>query len=173
MRRLKSLGWVSLLLTLCINVSAETESQGFFSNLATGIPQGIEAFTGEGRWLVVMIWASNCHVCNAEAKSYAAYHTENAARDVRGIGISMDGESGREAAHKFVERHALPFDNLIAEPGALGLYYELLTGESLRGTPTFLVFEPGGKLVAAQAGAVSPEAVTRFINGKRNKPDAG
>jgi hypothetical protein len=43
----------------------------------------------------------------------------------------------------------------------------MLTGEGLRGTPTFMVFDPDAKLVAAQAGAVKPEAVMRFIDGQR------
>ena len=173
MHRITAYGWVLLLITLCAGVSAEVASDEFFIDLATGKSQGIEAHAGNGNWLVVMIWASNCHVCNAEAKSYADYHTQNTQGDVRVIGVSMDGDAGRDAALGFVKRHALSFHNLIAEPGALGLYYGMLTGESLRGTPTFMVFDPDGKLVAAQAGAVKPEAITRFIDRQRGTSKTG
>jgi peroxiredoxin len=139
MHRIRAFGWAALLISLCAAVSAEIASVQFFSDLTTGQPQGIEAHTDKGNWLVVMIWASNCHVCNAEAKSYAEFHAQNVERGVRVLGISMDGDSGRQAALDFVKRHGLPFRNLIAEPGALGLYYEMSTGEGLRGTPTLMV----------------------------------
>ncbi|MBT8428851.1 MAG: hypothetical protein KJN79_02970, partial [Gammaproteobacteria bacterium] len=69
----------------------------------------------------------------------------------------------KAAALAFIERHDLPYPNLIGEPGMVSLYYASLTQESLRGTPTFLIFDPDGELAAAQAGAVSPEAINRFI----------
>ena len=167
MGRLSTMGFALLLYIPLAGASAQIASEAIFSNLASDTPQGIETYTGKGHWLVVMIWASTCYICNVEATSYAELHTQNAARDVRVLGISMDGARGRDAALEFVTRHNLPFENLIAEPGALGLYYEMTTGESLRGTPTFMVFDPSGTLTAAQAGAVRPAAVLSFIEGKR------
>jgi len=29
-----------------------------------GNPKAISDYSGKGKWLVVMIWASDCHVCN-------------------------------------------------------------------------------------------------------------
>jgi len=79
------------------------------------------------------------------------------------LGVSMDGQDKKAAALAFIERHDLPYPNLIGEPGMISLYYAALTRESLRGTPTFLIFDPDGELAAAQAGAVSPDAINRFI----------
>lgn len=44
-----------------------------------------------GQWTVVMIWASDCHVCNAESGQYSAFHHEHADKDANIIGISIDG----------------------------------------------------------------------------------
>ena len=85
----------------------------------------------------------------------------------------MDGQAKKAAALAFIERHDLPFPNLIGEPAMISLYYSALTQESLRGTPTFLIFDPEGELAAAQAGAVSPEAVDRFIAKKNAMRTAG
>ena len=35
---------------------------------------GLKEYTGQGKWTVVMLWASDCHVCNQEAANYQAFH---------------------------------------------------------------------------------------------------
>lgn len=151
-------------LLMAVSTLAVSQQDGFaiFSDF-DGKPQQIEDHTGGGKWLVVMIWASDCHICNAEAVTYARFHESQREKGVGVLGVSMDGQDKKAAALAFIERHDLPYPNLIGEPGMISLYYAALTRESLRGTPTFLIFDPDGELAAAQAGAVSPDAINRFI----------
>ena len=113
-----------------------------------------------------MIWASDCHICNMEAPAYDRFHKAQQDKSASVLGITMDGEENKAAAKTFIERHKLTFPNLIGEPDMVSLYYAAMTQESLRGTPTFLVYDPDGKLAAAQAGAVSVEAIESFITKK-------
>ncbi|KPJ90019.1 MAG: hypothetical protein AMJ53_15115, partial [Gammaproteobacteria bacterium SG8_11] len=39
-----------------------------------GQASAIENYAGKGKWLVVMLWASDCHVCNQEVHQYKAFH---------------------------------------------------------------------------------------------------
>ena len=161
-----------MLLALSAAVLAQSDSLSGFSDM-DGKPRQVEDYTGNGKWLVVMIWASDCHICNMEAPTYDAFHKAQRNRSIAVLGISMDGEENRAAAKTFIERHDLSFPNLIGEPGMVSLYYAAMTQESLRGTPTFLVYDPDGELVAAQAGAVSVEAIERFIAKKNSARLAG
>jgi peroxiredoxin len=161
LRTIKPALW-GLLLALSAVAVSQAEELAIFSNF-DGNPQQLEDYTGGGRWLVVMIWASDCHICNADAATYARFHESQREKGLGVLGISMDGQDNKAAALAFIERHDLPFPNLIGEPGMIGLFYAALTQESLRGTPTFLIFDPDGELAAAQAGSVSPEAIERFI----------
>jgi len=161
-----------LLLAMCGLAAGQTESMSVFSSL-DGKPEKMESHTGNGRWLVVMIWASDCHICNTEAKTYDQFYRSRHDTSVSVLGISIDGEEKNAAARQFVNRHKLSFPNLIGEPGMVGLYFSALTKESLRGTPTFMVFDPNGDLAAVQAGAVPPESIDRFIERKRAaRPEA-
>jgi len=160
-----------LLIAVSTVALAQAKDNAFFNDF-NGEPRQLEEYTGDGKWRVVMIWASDCHICNAEAESYAQFHESERENRVGVLGISMDGEEKKAAARAFIERHELPFPNLIGEPGMVSLYYAAVTKESLRGTPTFMVFDPGGELAAAQAGAVSPEAITRFIARKNASSSA-
>jgi len=45
----------------------------------------------------------------------------------------------------------------------MNVWMQQSIGESLVGTPTFILFDSEGKLVAAQPGIVSTESLEKFI----------
>lgn len=141
---------------------AQADADTPFTDFA-GQPRSIESYTGDGKWLVVMIWAHDCHVCNMEAEGYAQFHETHKDKDARVLGISLDGQAKKAEAEAFIERHDLPFPNLIGEPRATMMHYLVLTQSSFLGTPTILLYGPDGELKAAQAGAVPVESIERFI----------
>jgi peroxiredoxin len=129
-----------------------------------GSPDGLKAYTGKGKWVIAMIWAYDCHVCNQEAHEYVAFHEKHKDKDAVVLGISMDGQKHMKQAQKFMERHDIPFTTLIGEPESVAGLYEQMTGRTWIGTPTFIIFHPSGKLVAEQAGAVPTELLENFIS---------
>ena len=125
--------------------------------------RSLDDYTGDGKWLVVMIWASDCHICNQEVSSYVDFHTGHKGKDATVLGISMDGAGGKGAALGFIERHAVNYPNLIGEPAEVASLFTSLTGMRLQGTPTFLIYSPDGKLSAQQAGAVPTSLIEQHI----------
>jgi peroxiredoxin len=128
-----------------------------------GSAKALEAYTGKGKWVIAMIWAHDCHVCNQEAKEYVTFHQKHQSNKAVVLGISMDGKSQQKKAQKFVDRHQIPFTSLIGEPENVAGMYEKMTGRRWIGTPTFMIFHPSGKLVAEQAGAVPASLLEDFI----------
>ncbi len=128
-----------------------------------GQPQKLENFTGKGKWLVVMIWASDCHVCNREVYQYVDFNMVHSDKDASVLGISIDGEAKKKDAERFIQRHSVDFPNLIGEPEYVATIFQDLTGQYFRGTPTFMIFSPKGELKAADAGAVPAELIEKFI----------
>jgi peroxiredoxin len=134
-----------------------------------GNPASLDAYTGKGKWVLVMYWASDCHVCNVEARNYVDFQRRHADGDIAMLGISMDGRAGKAAAQAFVDSHRINFPNLTGEPAAIARHYQELVGESWYGTPTFLLFDPDGELSAMQVGAIPPPMVEQFIAGNSAK----
>lgn len=128
-----------------------------------GRPRDLSEFTGKGKWTIVMFWASDCHVCNAEAQEYVLFHDQHYDKDAAVLGITLDGSLGRADALRFIERHMVDFPNLIGEPDVVAGMYMSLTGEPWLGTPSFLVYSPEGELRARQVGAVPAELLEAFI----------
>jgi len=154
----QSLFLVLLTVMLPSLASAETGLQTF-----DGKGKNIEDYASKDKWLIVMIWASDCHICNKEAQQYVTFHNNHQHKNAQMLGISSDGASKKKQAEAFISRHKLNYPNLIAEPGVVAELYTELTGESWYGTPTFLVFAPSGELKAAQIGAVPTSSIEKFI----------
>jgi peroxiredoxin len=128
-----------------------------------GKPATISQFAGQGKWLVVMLWASDCMVCNQEAHEYVKFHNLHKDKDAQVLGISLDGNEKLSDAQAFVKRHKISFPNLIGEAINIASMYQESTGGNWIGTPSFMVFNPKGELLGAQAGAVPVSIIESFI----------
>jgi peroxiredoxin len=146
----------ALLFTL--SVSATEKFDDFQGN-----QKSIADYTGKGKWLVVMLWASDCHVCNQEAHQYIKFHQDRVNKDALVLGISLDGVAKKNDAQEFIKRHQVNFPNLIGEPEKIATMYQELTGDTWIGTPSFMVYTPKGELLGAQAGAVPVPVIESFI----------
>lgn len=151
-----------LLCLLCLNVVVAPATAAGLKDLQ-GQARSLDEFTGKGKWLVVMFWASDCHICNAEAANYNAFHEKYQASNATVLGLSLDGAAKQAAARAFVQRHALAFPNLVGEPETVSDLYVELTGAPWVGTPSFLIYSPTGRLKARQAGAVPVALIEDFI----------
>jgi len=128
-----------------------------------GNEQTINNYLKKGKWLVVMVWASDCFICNKEAKHYVDLHNRRKDNDLEILGLSIDGWGNRSEAIQFVKRHRISFPNLIGENIYISNLYTKLSGQYLTGTPAFLVFDQNGELLAVQIGAVPTSDIEQFI----------
>lgn len=126
-------------------------------------PAAVEDYRMPGQWLIVVMWASDCSVCNREAHAYQDFHFTHSDHDASVLGISLDGHTRLEEARAFVSRHGVEHPNLIGEPAVVAAFYEAATGTPWIGTPSILVYSPGGELAAGQAGAVPVILIERLI----------
>ena len=120
-------------------------------------PHELKEYFGHDRWTVVMIWASDCGICNKEISNYMDFNFKHKDTLAHIVGISIDGKLKKTEAEKFIQRHEVDFPNLLAEPDRLAHWFEYLTGQNWVGTPTILIYTPSGRLQAQQAGAIPIE----------------
>ncbi len=150
-------------LLLCVVAAGVKAESPLFQDLKSDAFATIDEYREPGKWLVVMIWAHDCEICEREVGDYQRFHQRNYGDDALVLGITLDGEERKPQALEFVQRHELEFGNLIGEPEVVAGYYQLTTDSRWVGTPSFLIFAPDGELMAKQAGAVEVEIVENFI----------
>ena len=151
----------AVLLGLLLTMSAQA-SESLFSTFDNK-PAEIADYINNDKWLLVMIWASDCHICNREAHAYVDFHFKHEENNAQVLGISIDGQEKKQAAESFIKRHEINFPNLISEPEKLANWFEKLTGQNWMGTPTLLLYSPEGELKVQQIGAIPLELVEKFI----------
>lgn len=167
-----SLGLLRIMLLCLLVTPALAAEQSVLKDISTGEPRTLKSYTGNGKWTVVMIWASDCHVCNQEIHSYVDFHFVHSDRDARVVGISIDGWAGKRDARDFIKRHNVNFPNLIGNVDAVADWFGQMTGARWVGTPTFVIYDPDGQIKAQQVGAVPVNLIEDFID-KNSTAKAG
>ena len=162
MNIIKRLAFVISVMSLLVMANSSYAASALYE--LNGKPSSIEKYTGKGKWLVVMFWSSDCHICNKEAHQYVDFHFAHSDEDASVLGISLDGLKNKVLANGFIKKHKVNFPNLIGEPEAVADMFTQLTGVLWAGTPTFLIYSPKGELVVQQIGAVPTELIENFIS---------
>ena len=130
-------------------------------------PTTFDSLVGKGKWTLMEVWASDCRMCRASIHHTVDFEISNP--DVAVVGVSLDGTEGKANAAKFIDEQGLTFPNVLSNPSEIDKYLYTTAKESFIGTPTFMVYNPQGKLLAVQAGAATAEELSAFIN-KQDKP---
>lgn len=118
----------------------------------------------EGKWTLVMLWTTNCGICIKEYPTISEFHDKHKNTDAKVIGVSLDGYSQLDQITQHIDDMPMTFENLIGEVSVVSFNYQSSTEEPLRGTPTFMMFNPQGQLVGHNPGPVKIEALEKFIS---------
>ena len=153
--------WLSVLLGSASAVAGDNP----FLDLVdvTGKDADVSSAIGEGKWTLVMLWATDCHICTKQKPEISAFYDKHKSENVDVFGIALDGRDNLDDVNSYLTRHQPTFPNYVGEIGVVAVNYQMLTEEPLRGTPTYLLFNPEGELKGNNPGPVSPGAIESFI----------
>ena len=162
MKRILYLTSISLLLASSFTNASDWTEVRTLKGKFTTLSQHFE----KDKWTLVMLWTTDCGICQREYPVISEFHDKHKDVDAKVIGVSLDGYSKLNSITKHINEMPMTFDNLIGEITVVAFNYESATEEPLRGTPTFLMFNPQGQLVGHNPGPVKPEALEKFISNK-------
>lgn len=153
-----------LLLTLLsmMTVKAEAESPDVSLLGLDGQMHHLNEFIGIGKWAILNIWGPGCPPCVEEMPDLQNFSDANKEHAVV-VGMALDfpsfGYAKKDEVAAFVDDYFIDFPVLLGDAKVV----EKFGAGPLLGTPTTLVYEPGGKLVARQVGQVTRELIEDFI----------
>ncbi len=136
-------------------------SSAFAFTDMNGKPDSISNYLGKGKWTILEVWESNCPACRMHMPEMVKF--DGKLKNARIISVSLDGQRGIEDAEDFINEYDMKFPTLLSNFVEMNIWMQQNVGESLVGTPTFILFDSEGKLVAAQPGIVSTESLEKFI----------
>jgi len=156
-----------LVLMACFGVSQVWASdKAPFRDLVDidGKPVTTQADVGNGKWQVVMIWATDCHICSVMKPKMSAFHDKHKDTDAQVYGVALDGPAELAAVQKYMIDHKVTFPTYIGDINLIAVNFEINHGTALRGTPTYLLFNPAGEMVAIDFGMLDVDAIERFMD---------
>lgn len=156
------------MLMLCVAVlllvaSTVAGAAGIRLRELDGTDTTLAAHVTEGRWTLAMIYTTYCGVCRGEYPVISAFHDAHRDRDASVIGIAIDGYDEMDAVRRYVAKKPFSFPSVVGEPDIIGSAFEAATGEAFTGTPSYLLFDPARRLVAARSGTLTREALEAFM----------
>lgn len=158
-----------LLTSLLVAMALLSTNAQAFTDL-DGKPDSINKHIGKNKWTIVEVWVSDCHTCRMHMPQIVKF--DGKLKNVRILGVSLDGQAGIDKAEEFIVDFAVKFPTIITNPVEMSAWMEQSIGEPLRGTPSFILFDPEGKLVAAQPGVVAVASLEKFIMDNSKTPDS-
>ena len=167
MNELRSILTVVVCTTLLMLCSARSFAQQTFENFE-GQTVTIEQFLDGKHWLVVVIWSFRCPICQKELPAYADLARRQKSGSFTVIGLSIDGHEGFGGAWALLEELDDDFKSLIGEADEVADFVLSHSRQPLQGTPTIMIFNPSGILVAFQGGPVPVDSIEVFIAQRSN-----
>lgn len=118
---------------------------------------------GQGKWTLVMVWATDCPICQQQKPQISKFHDAYKDLNAEVVGIALDGRDALDAVQSYLDNHVVTFPNYVGELAILSENILRIAEEPLRGTPTYLLFDPKGNIKGINPGPLSEGAIERFI----------
>jgi len=109
----------------------------------------------KGKWVLVNFWATWCPPCQEEIPDLIALH-ENKKNNLVVIGIAMDYRNAKQVTD-FADGLLVDYPIVLGNAQVAGQI------GPVPGLPTTYLYNPDGKMVAQQVGAITRESVESFI----------
>ncbi len=113
----------------------------------------------KGKWVLVNFWATWCPPCLEEIPDLNALHDKHKDKDLVVLGVAMDYSSAQQVTD-FADQL------FVSYPVILGTRASAAQVGAISGLPTTYLFNPQGKLVAYNVGAITRKAVEGYISKK-------
>lgn len=160
---------MSFILTLAFALAmgpVSAESKAPFPDLVdiNGAPVTNQADLGNGKWQLVMIWATNCHVCAEMKPKLSVFHDKHKDGRAEVFGVALDGRANVDAVKRYMVDHKVTFPTYVGELDMIAANYQINSQSRLAGTPTYMLFNPAGELMAIDFGMLDIDAIERFMD---------
>ena len=145
------------LCVLLLLLGSGSAAQAFYLTDSKGKIHSLEEH--RGKWVLVNFWATWCPPCREEIPDLIALH-ENKKNNLVVIGVAMDYRNAKEV-FQFAEQAKITY------PLVLGNYKIAEQVGAVPGLPTTYLYDPKGKQVAYNVGAITREAIEHYIRNKK------
>ncbi len=138
------------------SVSKAIEPQGLIKDAVLGELQ-------EGRWELVMFWATYCHLCKKDFEKLANFIKENPSIPLTIVGVVTDGIEEKQKALNQINERNLNYTHVLTDFDHSDAFYKDITQTTLIGVPSQLLYNTENQLVGFSRNAIDLDALEIMI----------
>jgi len=124
----------------------------------------LNGMVNDGKYNLVMIWSTDCVACEEQKPMIQAFHKDYSETKANVIGIANDGMSLRKKINKLIKKNKPTYPNFIASPETFFSEFEIATGKKFRATPTYIMFDPEGRILGVAVGQISRDKLDQIVS---------
>ncbi len=121
-------------------------------------------FTGDGRWTLVMFWATDCIPCEQQKPMIEAFHREHEKNKAHVVGVALDGIEKVNELRSIIKKNNTSYPNLVVYTDVYNEQFKHETGKEIRATPTYILYKPDGSYAGASTGPVTPQQLDSIVS---------
>ncbi len=131
-----------------------------------GKQYALSDFTGQGKWVVVNVWATACPYCRSELFDLNNFHEAHYLEDAMVVGLTLKlsdfSMPDREHVAAFSEGHLIEYPVLLVDKTLA----EKVIGKPVEMVPLTFFYNPEGKLVYQLKGMLTEATLEAIIQRK-------
>ena len=151
-----------LMAILCLNSVWATAVDLEVVDLS-GQPANLSQMAAQQQWNIIMVWATYCPACKKDFPQLNAFIDQYRNDPVRVVGVAVDGPEKITLVARTARSYDLKFVNAVIDVNDFAGHYQFETDQFFAGTPTYMVYNPDGKLVSYGPGGMDFAALSAFM----------
>lgn len=129
----------------------------------SGDKTNLNALHKSKMWTLVFVWSLDCVACEKQKPMLEAFHNEHRLANAHVIGIVSDGDEHTEAIKQRIRGNAFSFNSYIPKSNRFNEEFSKLSYADFKGTPTYLLYKPGGTLAGVHAGIIQRSKLEEIV----------
>lgn len=127
-------------------------------------PISLNKIIDNGKYTLVMVWATNCPLCEEQKPMIQAFHVDYKDTKANVVGIAIDGIGKIDEINTIIDKSKPTYTNYVAAASTFLDDFEFATGKRFNATPTYIMFDPKGNALAVAIGVVTREQLDGAIS---------
>jgi thiol-disulfide isomerase/thioredoxin len=117
----------------------------------------------EGRWELVMFWATYCPVCKKDFENLAKFIIDNPSINLTIVGVVTDGIESKQKAIRQINSRNLNYTHVLANFDQSDELYQEITQSRLIGVPSQLLYNTSNELAGFSHNAIDLDALEIIV----------
>jgi thiol-disulfide isomerase/thioredoxin len=113
----------------------------------------------QGRWELVMFWATYCPICKRDFEKLAKFIEDNPSINLTIVGVVTDGLEAKQKAISQIDSRNLNYTHMLTDFDRSNELYQGITQSRLIGVPSQLLYNTKNELAGFSRNAIDLDAL--------------